>query len=193
MRAIVLAIAVLAGSCIPAAQALTPPLSVAEQLAALTGQSIEIPAALAGMSAGEIYDLMQQLPANVALEAVQIVPGVGPAFVQAAPVNCADSESFANAVGDARAGTITTAAVGKLRDPFNRRTLSYTCQNTSTTLVQVGDSAIVDPDVTRRGPVYCATNCPSQEWGGNAYIEYCRGATDTTVYCRFLVAVADAP
>ena len=125
---------------------------------------------------------------------VENLPGVGPAYVVSFPVNCADSESFANAVVPAVfTGAITTPAVGKIKDPFGGSMISYTCQNASTTLVQVGDRYTVDPDTTRRGPIYCATNCPAQEWGGNAKIEYCRGATDTTIYCRALVANVTEP
>jgi len=51
-------------------------------------------------------------------------------------------------------------------------------------LLHVGDSSIADPGTTRNAPVYCLTNCPAQEFGGDVSAEYCRGDTDTTIYCR---------
>lgn len=169
------------------AMSIDVPAVLGAQVAAQLGYSLDIPRHMAMLSPSEVIEIVRSIPAHIALEAVHVIPGVGPAWVSSFPVNCADSEAYADALVVASTGAITTPAVGKIRDPFGASTISYTCQNTSTTLVQVGDSKTIDPDTTRRGPVYCATNCPSQEWGGNAYLEYCRGATDTTIYCRALV------
>jgi hypothetical protein len=153
--------------------------------------AITIPLAIVMTSAESVR--AGYVPAGMSIEAAQFLPGVGPAYVRSFPVNCADAEAFADAVVVQATGAITTPAVGKIADPFGGSMISYVCQNTSTTLVQLGDSKTVDPDTTRRGPIYCATNCPAQEWGGNAKLEYCRGATDTTVYCRALVSYTYAP
>jgi hypothetical protein len=86
----------------------------------------------------------------------------------------------------------TTASV--IASALSNNVLSYSCQNTSTTKVAIGDSGIADPTDAQNSPVYCATNCPAQEWGGNAKAEYCRADTGTvTIYCRALVAAGSAP
>lgn len=101
------------------------------------------------------------------------LPAVGPAYVDSFSLSCAQS-----------------AATRIL--PKN--TISYTCQNPSTVRVAVGDSTISDPaGGLVDAPIYCATNCPSSQWGGNALQEFCRGDTPTTVYCRALVSRASAP
>lgn len=110
--------------------------------------------------------------AGVPLDVVQWVPGVGPAYVDSFSVSC------------------TSAAAVQF---LPSATVSYTAQNASTTLLHVGDSAIADPGTTRNAPVYCATNCPAQEFGGNTRKEYCRGDTDVTIYVRALVSLTAAP
>lgn len=99
------------------------------------------------------------------------LPAIGPAEVDSFTVSCGTS------------ATLIQAAGGQF---------AYTCQNVSTTIVGVGDADLADPDSgTRDSPVYCATNCPSQEWNGHARKEYCRADTGTvTIYCRALVAAA---
>jgi hypothetical protein len=96
---------------------------------------------------------------------------VGPAYVDSFTVSC---------------GTSATAITATAQ-------ISYTCQNNSTTKVAVGDSTIADPSGTQNSPIYCATNCASREWGGNARVEYCRAPTTTTIYCRSLVQTSSAP
>lgn len=180
-------VALLGASCIGEARAtpplrdltaettgFVPPLSLSEQVSAQLGVSLEVPRALARLSPAEIVDIVHALPAGVPLDVVSLVPGVGPAYVDSFTVSC-------------------TSAADALIQPSGGAMVSYTCQNASTTMVAVGDSAISDPGTTRDAPIYCATNCPSQEWGGNARVESCRGDTDTTIYCRALVAVASAP
>lgn len=151
----------LGGSCIEEAHA-SPPLPVSTL------------SALPGYSAAQVAEVAASLPAGVPLSAVQMIPGVGPGYVDSFTVSC------------------TSAAAALIR-PTGGAMVSYTCQNASTTLVHVGDSGISDPGTTRDAPIYCATNCPAQEFGGNARAEYCRGDTDTTIYCRGLVAVTSAP
>jgi hypothetical protein len=108
------------------------------------------------------------------LSLVQAAPAVGPAFVDSFTVAC---------------GAAATAI-----EPSGGAMVSYTCQNVSTTEVAVGDSAIADPTDGQNSPTYCATNCPSQEFGGNARKEYCRADSGTvTIYCRALVATTSAP
>lgn len=116
------------------------------------------------------------LSTGPAIELGQSVAEVGPAYVDSFTVSCS-----------------TTATL--ISSPAAVNMLSYTCQNVSTTIVGVGDSGIADPDIaTRTSPVYCATNCPSQEFGGNARLEYCRADAGTvTIYCRALVAANSAP
>lgn len=88
----------------------------------------------------------------------------------------------------------TSAAAVLIAPPSGGYTMrSYSCQNDSTTKVHVGDSTISDPGTTRDAPIYCATNCPSQEWGASAFAEYCRGDSNTTIYCRALVRTGSAP
>jgi len=100
--------------------------------------------------------------------------GVGPAYVDSFTVGCASSATLIQAPGGAM--------------------ISYTCQNSSTTKVAIGDTGIADPTDGQNSPIHCATNCPSQEWGGNARAEYCRADTGTvTIYCRALVSVTSAP
>ena len=120
-------------------------------------------------------DEARAAPVGPAIEAAHAAPAVGPAFVDSFTVTCATTATLIQASGGAM--------------------VSYVCQNPSTTIVGVGDSGIADPDSgTRNSPVHCATNCPSQEWGGNARQEYCRADTGTvTIYCRALVAVTSAP
>lgn len=138
------------------------------------GLALTVPAHLAAMSPAEFSAMLSALPAGVPLDAVSLIPGVGPAFVDSFPVSC-------------------TSAAAVAIQPSGGAMISYTCQNASTTMVQVGDSAVADPGTTRNAPIHCATNCPSQEWGGNARMEFCRGDTDTTIYCRALVSVVSAP
>lgn len=201
MRALLVVIAALgAASCIPEANAsqpslelaaelsaFVPPLTVSDQVSAQLGMSVEVPQALASLPPSDLASLVQALPAGVPLEVVSILPGVGPAYPRSFSVNCDDTAAFARAVVTGTA--LTTPAVGRIEDPWGGNMISYTCQNTSTTLVEVGDSATIDPGTTRKGPVYCSTNCPAQEWGGNLRLEYCRGDTDTTIRCRGMVAV----
>lgn len=167
-----LSLVALAASCIPEAHASPPPLTLSQQVSAQLGMPISVPLALAGMSADEVVAIARALPAHVTLEAVTMIPAVGPGYV----------DSFSKSCTSAAAVTELPSA-----------TVSYTCQNASTTKVAVGDSTISDPGTATDAPVYCATNCPSQEWGGAARQEYCRGDTDTTVVCRALVAVVSAP
>jgi hypothetical protein len=135
--------------------------------------ALEIPRALAGLTASQVLNIQRALPSHVALEAVSMIPGVGPAYVDSFSVGCDASE---------------------LIQPSGGAMISYTCQNSSTTKVAVGDSAIGDPTDAQNSPIYCATNCPSQEFGGNARLEYCRADTGTvTIYCRALVSVTSPP
>jgi hypothetical protein len=64
-------------------------------------------------------------PGGPVLELAQAAPAVGPAFVDSFSVAC------------------TTSATAITAAPNNM--LSYTCQNSSTTKVAVGDSGITDP------------------------------------------------
>jgi hypothetical protein len=113
-------------------------------------------------------------PGGPVLELAQAAPAVGPGFVDSFAVAC------------------TTSATAITAAPHNM--LSYTCQNSSTTKVAVGDSGITDPTDAQNAPIYCATNCPAQEFGGNAKIEYCRADTGSvTIYCRALIAASSAP
>lgn len=116
--------------------------------------------------------------ASLGLELSRTAPAVGPGYVDSFTVACGSS-----------ATAIRPAA------PYTDAMLSYSCQNVSTTIVGIGDSGIADPDVgTRNSPVYCATNCPAQEFGGNTRAEYCRADTGTvTIYCRALVSASSAP
>jgi len=202
MRALLAVMAALgAASCIPEAKAsqpalelaaelsaFVPPLSISDQVSAQLGMSVEVPRALASLPPADLASLVQALPAGVPLEVVSFVPGVGPAYPRSFSVNCDNSAAFAKAVVDGV--DLTTPAVGRIEDPWGGNMISYTCQNTTTTLVEVGDSAKLDPGTTRKGPVYCSTNCPAQEFGGNLRLEYCRGDTDTTIRCRAMVAVS---
>lgn len=114
--------------------------------------------------------------ASVAIETAGQTPAVGPAYVDSFSVSC----------------TTTAAFIAPANN--SRNILSYSCQNTSTTKVAVGDSGIADPTDAQNSPTYCQTNCPAQEWGGNAKAEYCRADTGTvTIYCRALVAATAAP
>lgn len=169
-----LPVLLLGASCIEEAHAGTPPLSISQQVSALIGVEVTVPQALASLSPQEIAGIARGLPTSVPLAMVSLVPGVGPAYVDSFTVSC-------------------TSAADALIQPTGGAMVSYTCQNASTTMVAVGDSSISDPGTTRDAPIYCATNCPAQEWGGNARVESCRGDTDTTIYCRALVAVASAP
>lgn len=107
------------------------------------------------------------LPPPGSLDVAQMQAAAGPGYSDSFTVSC------------------TSAAAVKIQASGNQQ--SYVCQNTSTTKVAVGDSGISDPGTTFDAPIYCATNCPGQEWGGNLRFEYCRGDTDTTIVCRALV------
>lgn len=102
----------------------------------------------------------------------------------------------ATAVGPGEVDSFTiacpAAAGGIAIKPSTGATMvSYTCQNTSTTKVAVGDNDIGDPTDDADAPQYCATNCPSQEWGGDVKQEFCRSDTGTvTIKCRAMVAAA---
>lgn len=74
--------------------------------------------------------------------------------------------------------------------PGGGRMFSYACQNSSTTKVAFGDANIGDPGSNQTSPIFCATNCPSQEAFADVSLEYCRGDTSTVVYCRALVPFA---
>lgn len=172
--ALALSVLLLGASCIGEARAGTPALTLSQQVSARLGVEVTVPQALAGMSAAEVVGIAANLPTGVPLDMVTMVPGVGPGYVDSFSVSC------------------TSAAAVKIQ-PAGGAMISYVCQNAATTLVHVGDSTISDPGTTRDAPIYCLTNCPAQEFGGNARAEYCRGDTDTTIYCRALVSVTSAP
>lgn len=118
-------------------------------------------------------------PAQYVALAVLIVGG---AFLWSQPAKAAlgpmEVDSFTVSCG--------TSAT-EISAPSNRQ-FSYICQNNSTTGVFVGDNDIT----TSNAPQYCATNCASQEFGGNVAKEYCLVASGTvTVYCR--AQVTEAP
>lgn len=116
----------------------------------------------------------QATPGGALLELGQATAMVGPAYVDSFSVNCGAT------------ATPIVASAGSM--------LAYTCQNATTTKVAVGDSGIGDPTSAQNSPVHCQTNCPSQEWDGNARREYCLADTGTvTIYCRALVATSSPP
>jgi hypothetical protein len=167
---------------IPSAHASPPTASVAVEVA--RGLDMSLPVTpftqyLDTLTPGEATALLRALPANVAIEAVQMIPGVGPGFVDSFTVSC--------------------GATATLIQPTGGAQVSYACQTpqssetAGTVLVGVGDSAIADPAfATRNSPVYSGDTV--REWGGDARLEYCRADTGTvTIFCRSLVSVVAAP
>jgi len=91
--------------------------------------------------------------------------GVGPGYSDSFTVDCGVTP------------TIIRSAAGAQ--------YSYACQNSTTTDVHIGDSAV---DLT--APKYC-DGCASQEFGGNVREEYCTVAAGTvTIACRAMVGSA---
>lgn len=111
-------------------------------------------------------------PQGVAIEASQ--------QVAAAPSGYVDSFSL----------LCTSAAAVAIRPPSGSSMLSYACTNESSTLVHVGDSGIADPGTSRNAPSYCSSCAAGATAYGDVRLEYCRGDTDTTIYCRALVTTA---
>jgi hypothetical protein len=197
MRALAcLVISTLAVSCVPEANAAhSAPRATSKAVSQALGQPVQVPPQLAMLSTNEVVEIAKTLPSWVSLDAVQMVPGVGPAFVDSFTVNCDNTAAFAAATGcDSGTGIPSVDPIGIIAPPCSGLSMiSYTCQNKTTVEVTVGDSSIVDPGGTENAPIYCSTNCPAQEFGGNARREYCRGDTDTTIACRALVSATSAP
>jgi hypothetical protein len=122
----------------------------------------------------------------VALTAVIASTAVGPGvFLEVV-------SSVATSTGNPDSFTVlcTQATPARIAPPGGNRMMAYSCQNRSATLVAVGDATISDPGTTADANVYCNTSpCPSAEFGGGMYYEFCRGDVDTTITCRSSVTV----
>lgn len=121
--------------------------------------------------------------ASPPLELAQVMPAVGPAFLDSYSVSCATSATSLNPTG------YTNAAIAiECSAPESGET-------GATTLVAIGDSGIADPaSGTRNSPVICGSGCNRAAWSGNAQQAYCRADTGTvTLYCAALIPALSAP
>lgn len=124
--------------------------------------------------------------------ALALVVGVGFAVASPGPAVTVAQQVAAAPSGfvDSFSVSCTSASAVEIAPPSGKRMLSYACTNESSTLVHIGDSGIADPGTTRNAPAICSSCALGATAYGDVQSEYCRGDTDTTIYCRAVVSSA---
>lgn len=111
------------------------------------------------------------------LDALQVLPAVGPAYLDSFKVTCG------------AAATLVRAPAGP--NVALKCTAPQSSETAAAVFVAWGDSGIADPAfATRNSPIICGSGCAETSFSANNRQAYCRADTGTVdLFCVALVSV----